>query len=60
MKRTEPRLREFDLYSDAFLSVLHLQGLPHSQAGNVLDFQNVELHQKQLEQDSLLSLFGKT
>jgi hypothetical protein len=26
----------------------------------VLDFQNVELHQKQLEQDSLLSLFGKT
>jgi hypothetical protein len=26
----------------------------------LLDFQNVELHQKQLEQDSLLSLFGKT
>jgi hypothetical protein len=26
----------------------------------LLDLQNVELHQKQLEQDSLLSLFGKT
>ena len=60
MKRREPQPREFDLFSDASLSVLHLQGLPHSQAGNVLGSQNVELHQKQLEQDSLLSLFEKT
>jgi hypothetical protein len=45
---------------DAFLLVLHWQGLLPSQAGNVLDYQNVELHQKQPEQETLPSLFGKT
>jgi hypothetical protein len=44
---------------DAFLLVLHWQGLLPSQAENVLDYQNVELHQKQPEQETLPSLFGK-
>lgn len=55
-----PLPQECVLCSDAFLSVLHLQGLLHPVAGSELDLKNAVLHQKQLGQGNLLSLFTQT